>query len=603
MSALRALGACLALASTLAWAAEPAPNKALHALFDREFKNAMNEVPEIGTYLGMPGYDHRLADRSPASVARRNARVKKVIAELQRYEKVSLNAQDRVSRDVMMSSLRLADAKNEIFKGLPFGNDDAWSPISSMNGPQLTIPFIVKATGFRKPADYENYLKRLEALPRQLEQEIATMRAGMRSGWMPPRDAILKVPEMFNVFAGADVKATPMWRPFEEFPRDFPEADKTRFIEAGRKVLGDKVHPAFAALKRFYEAEYVPAARKEFGASTLPGGPAYYNLLIRESTTTSLTADEIHDIGLKEVARLRAEMDEVIARSGFKGTFPEFLKFINSDPQFFYKKPEERLRAYRDIAKRADAELPKLFAELPRMPYGIRPMEEYEGDNSDHYSGPALDGSRAGFFSANVNKLENRPSYEMETTLLHEAVPGHHLQVARAQEIKDLPLFRRAGGYSAYVEGWALYAETLGFDMGFFKDPYQHFGRLQADMLRAVRLVIDTGLHAKGWSRERSIAYFIDNGAGNADYAAAEVDRYIVIPGQALGYKIGQLKILALRDKARAALGERFDLRRFHNAVLDDGALPLDVLEARIDQWIATQRKPVAAKLTQGGKK
>jgi uncharacterized protein (DUF885 family) len=294
------------------------------------------------------------------------------------------------------------------------------------------------------------------------------------------------------------------------------------------------------------------------------------------------------------VARIRAEMDKVIVSTGFKGTFAEFTAYVHKDKQFFFSKPEDRLRAYRDIAKRADAELPKLFAELPRMPYGIRAMEAFEGDNSDYYSGPAIDGSRAGFFSANVNKLENRPSWEMEATLLHEAVPGHHLQIARAMELKGLPEFRRAGGFTAYVEGWALYAESLGFDMGFYKDPYQHFGRLVLEQLRAVRLVIDTGIHAKGWTREQSIKYFIDNGAGGADYAAAEVDRYIVIPGQALAYKIGELRIHALRKKASDALGTRFDLRRFHNAVLDDGALPLTVLEARIDEWINNEkgRKP-----------
>ena len=312
---------------------------------------------------------------------------------------------------------------------------------------------------------------------------------------------------------------------------------------------------------------------------------------MRSQTTTALEAGEVHRIGLAEVERIRAEMDKVIAATGFQGSFAAFLEFLHKDKRFFFSRPEERLRAYRDIAKRADAELPKLFAELPRMPYGIRAMEEFEGDNSDYYSGPALDGSRAGFFSANVNKLENRPSWEMEATLLHEAVPGHHLQIARAMELQGLPRFRRAGGFTAYQEGWALYAESLGFDMGFYKDPYQHFGRLVLEQLRAVRLVIDTGIHAKGWTREQSIRYFIDNGAGGADYAAAEVDRYIVLPGQALAYKIGELRIHALRKRAEQALGPRFDLRRFHNAVLDDGALPLTVLEARIDEWIRLEKE------------
>ncbi len=603
MTAGRGLAAILlALAPSFAAAAPPAPSKALHALFDREERNVYEEFPEVATYLGIEGHDHRLVDASAAAAQRRRARVKRVIAELSRFDPAKLNEQDRISREVMLADLRIAQQRQDLYGKLPFGAHDKWARVSSMAGPHLTLAWVVKATRFRRTADYDNYLKRLAAIPAYLDQEIAAMRTGMQAGWMPPREAMLRVPDMLTVFAANDIAATPLAKPFEEFPAGVPEAERRRLAAAGNAVLAEKVHPAFARFKRFVEEEYLPAARKDLAASALPAGRAYYDLLIRVSTSTDLTADRIYDIGLAEVARIRAEMDRVIATTGFKGSFPEFLEFINSDPRFFFVKPEDRLRAYRDIAKRADAELPRLFAELPRVPYGIRPMEEYEGDNSDHYSGPALDGSRAGFFSANVNKLQNRPSYEMETTLLHEAVPGHHLQIARAMELKDLPVFRRAGNYIAYAEGWALYAETLGFDMGFFKDPYQHFGRLQGDMLRAVRLVIDTGLHAKGWSRARAIAYFFDNGAGNADYAAAEVDRYIVLPGQALGYKIGELKIRALRDKARAALGDRFDLRRFHNALLDDGPLPLTVLEARIDRWIGAHR-PNPSRPTPGDRK
>jgi uncharacterized protein (DUF885 family) len=283
-------------------------------------------------------------------------------------------------------------------------------------------------------------------------------------------------------------------------------------------------------------------------------------------------------------------MDKVMVDAGFKGSFEEFVKFLNTDPRFFFSKPEDRLAAYRDIAKRADAELPKLFAELPRTPYGVRPMEAYEGDNADNYSRPAIDGSRAGFFNANVNNLKERPSYEMEAVLLHETVPGHHLQIARQQELNDLPLFRRSSGYVAYSEGWGLYAETLGYEMGFYKDPYMHFGALWGEAMRACRLVIDTGIHTKGWGREQSIKYMMDNAGLKLGFATAEIDRYINNPGQALGYKIGELRIKAMRAKAKAALGERFDLRRFHNAVLDDGPLPLTVLESRIDEWIDKRR-------------
>jgi len=282
-------------------------------------------------------------------------------------------------------------------------------------------------------------------------------------------------------------------------------------------------------------------------------------------------------------------MESVKRGTGFSGDLPGFFAFLRSDPRFYYSSAEDLLNGYRAIAKRADAELPRLFAELPRLPYGIRPMEPYEGDNAEHYSSGALDGSRAGYFEANTNNLSRRPKYDMETVLLHEAVPGHHLQNARAQELKGLPSFRRATHYVAYGEGWALYAESLGGEMGMYRDPYSKFGQLSAEIWRACRLVIDTGLHAFGWTREQSIRYLADTSGIQESAAIAETDRYILNPGQALGYKIGELRIKALRARAQQALGARFDLRRFHNALLDDGALPLNILEARIDEWIARQ--------------
>ena len=571
-------------------AAEPARDPALHALFDREFRRGLDEFPERATFLGIEGYDERLADRSPSAVARRKAHARELVGELERFDPARLSAQDRISREVALYNARLDVEENAIYGDLPFSVTDSFMPVSSTGGPHSGLVNLAKATRFRTERDYENYLKRLDAVPRLIEQHIATMRAGMKSGWMPPAEAMTKAAAQFALFAAADAKATPLWRPFAEFPRDVPEARRARLAQRGEEALSKKVHPAFAELKRFVEAEYLPLARKPLGAITLPGGERYYDVRVRRNTTTTLKAEEIHRIGLAEVARIRAEMDKVIASTGHKGTFAEFVQFVNSDPRFFFASAAERLAAYRDIAKRADAELPRLFAELPRAPYGIRPMEAYEGDNADNYSRPAIDGSRAGFFNANVNNLKDRPSYEMEAVLLHETVPGHHLQIARQQELKDLPLFRRSSGYVAYSEGWGLYAETLGYEMGFYKDPYMHFGALWAEAMRACRLVIDTGIHTKGWGREQSIRYMMDNAGLKPGFATSEIDRYINTPGQALGYKIGELRIKAMRAKAREALGERFDLRRFHNAVLDDGPLPLTVLESRIDEWIDKQR-------------
>jgi uncharacterized protein (DUF885 family) len=593
MSALLRLAAAAALAAAPAFAVEPAPSAELAAFFEREFQYDIQQHPEEATQLGIEGYDDKVTDLSFAAIARRKAHVKESIAALERFDPARLSTQDRISRDMMLYDLRMDDAENALYGDLPFGatSGDGWMKVSSMHGPQSFLTQLAQATRFRDARDYENYIKRLEKVPSRLAQTTELLRAGLKSGWLPPRAAMTRVPSMFTVFAGTDVTATPLWKPFEKFPAEVSGADRARLSAAGRKVLAEQVNPAFAALQKFLTEEYVPQGAKSLAASDLPAGRAYYEYRVRRMTTTNLTAAQIHEIGLKEVARIRGEMDRVIASTQFKGTFAEFIKFLNTDPRFFFKTPEERLRAYRDIAKRADAALPPLFAELPRTPYGIRAMEAYEGDNADHYSQPALDGSRAGFFEANVNNLGNRPSHEMEATLLHEAVPGHHLQIARALELKDLPKFRRSGGYIAYAEGWALYAESLGYEMGFYTDPYSHFGALMAEMLRACRLVLDTGLHSKDWSREQAIRYFIDNGAGNDAFAAAEVDRYIVVPAQALGYKIGELEIKSLRAKAKDALGERFDIRRFHNALLDDGALPLTVLRARIDEWIAAERR------------
>lgn len=590
MRRIQGVLAGIAAATAMAAAAEPPPNKALAELFEREAQLDFVEHPETATVLGIHEFDGKLTDHSPQAVARRKAHVKVLVGELEKFDPAKLSTQDRISRNIALESAELAARENAMYGELPFGSEDTWLQVSSMTGPQLGMAYIVNATRFETLADYGNYLERLRGFPSEIDKILERMRAGMRSGWVPPREAMGRVPAMFDAFAGADVEATPLWKPFTKFPAGFSAADRERLAAEGRRLLSTGVHPAFARMRRFLVDEYIPACAKELAASKLPAGPGYYELRIRESTTLPLTAAQIHQTGLSEVARIRAEMDQVIASLGYKDRFQDFVKFVRTDPRFYFKTPEARLEAYRDIAKRADAELPKLFATLPRLPYGVRAMEAYEGDNSDHYSPGALDGTRAGFFEANVLNLATHPSGDMESTLLHEAVPGHHLQNSRALEIEDLPKFRRFGWYVAYGEGWALYAESLGYEMGFYKDPYQHFGALSNEMMRACRLVVDTGIHAMGWSRQQAIDYLASNTGFHPDYVAAEVDRYIVIPGQALGYKIGELDIKRLRAKAKAELGDKFDIRRFHNAVLDDGALPLTVLDARIDEWIAKEK-------------
>jgi uncharacterized protein (DUF885 family) len=505
-----------------------------------------------------------------------------VLARLRQFDARALAEQDALSLAVLQSQIerRLRVAAFPIER----------MPVSPIDGPQLDFALLVKSTPFRNVADYEHYLARLRALPTQLKQIEALMREGLATGWTYPAAAMQRVPAQFDPWIGEDLERNPAWRPFAEFPPGIPEGERARLASEGKRTIADGVVPAFRGLKSFVETTYLPGARHALGATTLPGGAAYYDAVIAQRTTTAMSARDIHALGLREVARISVEMDDAMRRAGFTGSRREFYAFLRDSPQFYYTRPDDLLTGYRDIAQRVDAQLPKLFATLPRLPYGVRAMEAFEGDNADHYTAGNAKSGRAGYFEANVNNLRARPKYTMEAFFLHEGVPGHHLQIARAQELDGLPEFRRNGFLVAYGEGWALYAESLGVELGMYHDPYAQFGRLALEMVRACRLVVDTGLHALGWDRQRAIDYLVDNSGISTEFAAAEVDRYIVAPGQALGYKIGELAIKRLRAKASAALGERFDLRRFHNAVLDDGPLPLDVLERRIDRWIAAEK-------------
>ncbi len=590
MSGAALIAVALILGTALDAAA--APSNALHALFEREFRWRLAQSPESATFVGVDDYNDRLSDLSPAAIARRKAHAGTLVRELERFDPRTLDATDRVSRALMLEEVRTQVAFARLYGPLPFTGSGGWLMVSPVWGPQQLLPLLAKAAPFRHVRDYDKYLRRLADVPRAIEQTIALMREGMRSGWTPPREAMGAVPAQFDPLIAGDPATSPLFAPFQAFPAALPDADRSRLAAQGQQVIAEQVQPALARLKRFVVDEYIPACRASLAAADLPAGAAYYALLVRESTTTTMTPAAIHALGLREVDRIAAEMDRLVANTGFAGTRAEFARGIKEDKHNYFTDPDEMLKAYRDLAKRVDAELPKLFAVLPRLPYGVRAMERSEGDNADHYSPGALDGSRAGFFEANVYSLATRPRYEMENTFLHEAVPGHHLQTARAQELEGLPAFRRAGFFTAYVEGWALYAESLGPALGLYKDPASRFGALSWEMMRACRLVVDTGIHTLGWSRAQAIRYLTDNAFIADGYAAAEVDRYIVWPAQALAYKIGELKIQQLKARSQSALGERFDIRRFHNALLDDGALPLTVLEARIDEWIAQQSRP-----------
>jgi uncharacterized protein (DUF885 family) len=560
------------------------------ALFEAYWERVMREAPEFATFIGDRRYQDRLGDASAAGVQSRKRAFAEFRESAARIDAAALVPAERTSLRVFLHFLDSIIAIDRQYGSLPFGTFDSHAPVTQLGGPQIELPQLAKAMGFESVGDYEAWLSRLAALPTQLAQLIERMQAGLASGWLPPRASVERVPAQIDVHLVADPRSSPEYEPFKTFPPDIESRERERLSAAAAQLIEERVRPAFQRLKDFYLARYLPATGDRGGAADLPGGLAYYQTWLDFNTTTHATPRELHELGLAEVARIGARMDEVVRATGWTGSRADFQHHLRTDPHFFFERAEDMLAAYRDIAKRADAALPRLFAELPRQPYGVRAMRPEEGDNPEHYTNGAP--GRPGWFEANVNVLASRPKWEMTTLLLHEAVPGHHLQISRAQELPALPSFRRFGDFSAYTEGWALYAEGLGDEMGLYADPYQKFGNLAYEMWRASRLVVDTGLHAFGWTRERAIDYLVAQAGLTRSSMTSEVDRYLVWPGQATAYKVGELEFKALRAKARAALGERFDLRRFHNALIDNGALPLSVLEEQIGEWIAAEKAP-----------
>ncbi|MFP5265478.1 MAG: DUF885 domain-containing protein [Blastocatellia bacterium] len=559
--------------------------KKLHALFEEDWQWGLQQFPESATLLGDNRYNDRLTDLSPEAIARRKAHEREMLGRIEKISRADLSGQDMISYDLF-----LLDKKLNV-EGARFPTE--YMPIDQMNGLQISFGQLAAATPFRNAKDYEEYLARLAAFPRHIDQVIALMNRGIETGWVQPAVPLRSLAGQIEGQITDDPTKSPLYKSFESFPQGVSETDRARLTAAGKRVIADSFMPAMKKLGEFIKQTYLRAARAEVGASALPEGEAFYQYTIRRHTTTNLTAKEIHDIGVREVARIRKEMEGIIERVGFKGSFQEFLTFLRTDPRFYYTRAEDLVAGYALISKRADGKLPEMFRELPRTPYGIRVIPDYEApaQTTAYYQPGAADGSRAGLYMINTYKLETRPKYEMEALSLHEAVPGHHLQIARAQELGGLPDFRRNAGYTAYVEGWGLYAESLGGEMGFYTDPYSKFGQLTYEMWRACRLVVDTGMHAYGWTRQQAVDFMKENTAKTENDIIVEVDRYIVWPGQALAYKIGELKIKELRARASRELGERFDLRKFHNALLDDGPLPLDLLEKRIDNWVAEQKR------------
>jgi uncharacterized protein (DUF885 family) len=555
----------------------------LHRLFDLDWEYNNVVDPEFATATGYPGQNDRWTDLSVAAINRRQADVKSELKVVRAINRARLNAPDQLSYDIFKRGI------DEAIEGMRF--PDNLLQITQMGGPQSsasTIDQMPAAT----VKDYTDMIARLRSLPAVVDQTIALLDSGVRRGVTPPRITLRDVPTQVANLIPEDPLKSALLAPFARFPVGIVESDRTRLRADAVRAYNEQDRPAFQRLQSYLTNTYLPRSRETIGMSALPDGAAWYTYNIKVQTTTTRTPREIHDLGLSEVKRIRTQMDSLIRSTGFSGDFAAFTNMLRTDPKFFYTDSAALVRAYRDITKRIDPELPKLFGRLPRLTYGVATIPSYSAPSQTtaYYQGGSPEAHRAGQFFVNTYKLDTRPMWEMEVLTAHEAVPGHHLQIAISQELEGIPEFRRYGGYTAFVEGWALYSESLGPELGLYKDPYSKFGQLTYEMWRAIRLVIDTGIHSFGWSRQQAIDYFKANSAKTENDITVEVDRYIVWPGQALAYKSGELEIKALRKYAEHELGSLFDVRAFHDQILSQGALPLDVLDTRIRAWVAAQK-------------
>jgi len=567
--------------------AHPEPNTAgerLHAIFRAEWEWALEQSPTWASYLGDLRYNDRWPDVSLAAIEKRHAHRQEVLKQLDTIDREALSEADRINYRLFRREYEL---KVEEY---PYG----WHllPLTQRDGIQ-DASSLADSLRFDRVGDYEDWLARLRALSRYMDQTIALMREAVEARMVHPKVVMRRVPAQIERQIVDDPAQSLFFKPFRTFPEGIEPGDRKRLVEAAKRAITEDVVPAYRRMLEFFRQEYLPACFDEVGIWQMPRGGELYALKAREFTTTDLTPREIHEIGLKEVERIRGEMDKVLRQIEWQGTFQEFLEHLRTDPKFYYTDPDDLLREYRAVAKTIDPELVKLFRRLPRMPYGVEPIPMHLAPDTTtaYYRRPAADGSRAGTYFVNLYKPETRPKYEIEVLTTHEAVPGHHLQIALAMELEDLPEFRRYSGYTAYVEGWALYSEGLGEELGLYQDPYSKFGQLTYEMWRAARLVVDTGIHCFRWSRQEAIDYLLANTAKTKLDVENEVDRYVTWPGQALAYKIGELKIRELRARAAKELGDKFDIRAFHDVVLSSGAVTLDVLESNVDAWIKATKQ------------
>ncbi len=552
-------------------------DESFNQILDDEWKRGIQENPVYASYMGDKSANQDWPDISEGAVRERQKKTREVLEQIRSIDPQSLSIENQLNYRLFLYNYERS------VRGQKF--DSHLLTFGQRGGIQLEHE-TAEGLSFNTSQDYKDWLVRLEKLPTLIDQHMNLGRLGIERKITAPNILMQRVANQIQLQLVDNPEESPFFNVFIDIPENIQ--DRETIQSMARDVIKSKVIPAYYKLNDFFTEEYLPASRTTYGVLDLPNGFEWYENLARYHTTTDLTPDEIHEIGLSEVERIRSEMQEVIDSLGFDGSFNDFLVFLRTDPQFYYETEDELLEAYLATSKKIDPEMVSLFKVLPRTPYGIKPipMESAPDTTTAYYMRPAADGSRAGYYYVNLYRPDVRPKYEIEVLSVHEAVPGHHLQIALAMELEGIPNFRKYSGYTAYVEGWGLYSESLGYDIGLYSDPYSRFGALTYDMWRAVRLVVDTGMHYKGWTRQEAIDFFTANAAKTEQDIINEIDRYLVMPGQALAYKIGQLKILELKNKAKKQLGDDFDIKEFHHAVLSQGALPLAVLEENIETYL-----------------
>ncbi len=552
------------------------------ALMDEEWEARLAYSPVFASQLGDKRYNDRWEDRSLAAIRAYQDQSREFLRRTYAIDKAALDATDQLNFELFRRSLQdRVDA---------FQFKAHLLPLHHRGGAQ-NLENTTNRLSLESVDDFEDWLARMNAVDDYIEQTIQLAEAGRKQGYMPPKILMQRIPDQIAAQLVDTAEDSPFYSVFAELPDTIKAADQARLQAAAIDSIDDVILPAYRRLDKYFRDTYLPASRDSIGLSELPNGSAWYEQQTRQYTTTNMTPDDVHALGLSEVKRIRDEMQAIIDEVDFDGSFDDFLVFLRTDPQFYYDNPDDLYEAYLATCKRIDPELVSQFGKLPRMPYGVKPIPDSIAPDTTtaYYTRPAADGSRAGIYWVNLYRPDVRPKYEIEVLSVHEAMPGHHLQIALQQELGDMPNFRRFGGFTAFVEGWGLYSESLGYDLGLYKDPYSRFGQLTYEMWRAVRLVVDTGMHYKGWTRQQAIDFFKANAAKTELDIINEIDRYIGFPGQALAYKIGQLRMQTIRQRAEIALGGRFDVRAFHDALLGAGALPLDLLESRMDAWLAGQ--------------